>query len=80
MLMWQFFGQVRPLRDSLGLTVQKKMHYFLRPGLKEFLEFYLINFKVTFWTIADNKTLEPQYEKLLQACPALGENRATLGR
>ena len=24
--------------------------------------------------------LEPQYEKLLQACPMLGENRATLGR
>ena len=24
--------------------------------------------------------LEPQYQKLLEACPALGENRATLGR
>ena len=38
-LMWQLFGHVGPLRDSLGLTVQKKMHYFLRPGLKEFLQF-----------------------------------------
>ena len=79
-LMWQFFGHVGPLRDSLGLTVQKKMHYFLRPGLKEFLEFCLINFEVIFWTTADTKTLEPQYQKLLEVCPALGENRAILGR
>ena len=79
-LMWQFFGHVGPLRDSLGLTVQKKMHYFLRPGLKEFLEFCLINFEVIFWTTANTKTLEPQYQKLLEVCPALGENRATLGR
>ena len=78
--MWQFFGHVRPLKDNLGLTVQKKMHYFLRPGLKEFLEFCLINFEVIFWTTADTKTLEPQYQKLLEVCPALGENRATLGR
>ena len=79
-LMWQFFGHVEPLKDSLGLTIQKKMHYFLRPGLKEFLEFCLINFEVIFWTTADTKTLEPQYQKLLEVCPALGENRATLGR
>ena len=58
-LMWQFFSYVGPLRDSLGLTVQKKMHYFLRPGLKEFLEFCLINFEVIFGTTADTKTLEP---------------------
>ena len=45
LLMWQFFGQVGPLKDSLGLTVQRKMHYFIRPGLKEFLEFCLINFR-----------------------------------
>ena len=56
------------------------MNYFLRPGLKEFLEFCLINFEVIFWTTADTKTLEPQYQKLLEVCPALGENRATLGR
>ena len=79
-LMWQFFGHVGPLRDSLGLTVQKRMHYFLRPGLKEFVEFCLINFEVIFWTTADIKTLEPLYQKLLEVCPALGENRATLGR
>ena len=79
-LMWQFFGHVGPLRDSLGLTVQKKMHYFLRPGLKEFLEFCLINFEVIFWTTADTKTLEPQYQKLLEVCLAFGENRAILGR
>ena len=78
--MWQFFGQVGPLRDSLRLTVQREMHYFFRPGLKEFLEFCLINFEVIFWTTEDTKTLEPQYEKLLQACPALDENRVTLGR
>ena len=36
-LMWQFFGHVGLLKDSLGLTIQEKMHYFLRPGLKEFL-------------------------------------------
>ena len=79
-LMWQFFGHVGPLRDNLGLIVQKKMHYFLRPGLKEFLEFCLINFEVIFWTTADTMTLEPQYQKLLGVCPAWGENRATLGR
>ena len=79
-LMWQFFGHVGPLRDSLELAVQKKMHYFLRPGLKEFLEFCLINFEVIFWTTADTKTLEPQYQKLLEVCPVLGENRAILGR
>ena len=56
------------------------MHYFLRLGLKEFLEFCLINFEVIFWSTVDDKTLEPQYEKLLQACPALGENQTTLGR
>ena len=80
LLMWQFFGHVGPLRDSLGLIVQKNMHYFLRPGLKEFLEFCLINFEVIFWTTADTKTLEPEYQKLLEVCPALGENWATLGR
>ena len=79
-LMWQWFGQSGLLRDSLALTVQKKMHYFLRPGLKEFLEFYLTNFEVIFWTTADTKTLEPQYQKLLEVCPTLGENQATLGR
>ena len=79
-LMWQFFGHVGPLRDSLGLTVQKKMHYFLRLGLKEFLEFCLINFEVIFWATADTKTLEPEYQKLLEVCPTLDENRATLGR
>ena len=78
--MWQWFGQSGPLRDSLGLTVRPKMNYFLRPGLKEFLEFCLINFEVIFWTIADTKTLEPQYQKLLEVCLALGENQATLGR
>ena len=62
------------------MTVQKTMHYFLRPGLKEFLEFCLINFEVIFWNTADTKTLQPQYQKLLEVCPVLGENRATLGR
>ena len=80
LLMWQWFGQSGPLRDSRGLTVQREMHYFLRPGLKEFLEFYLVNFEVIFWTTTESKTLAPQYERLLEACPALGENRATLGR
>ena len=56
------------------------MHYFLRPGLKEFLEFCLINFEVIFWSIVDNKMTEPKYEKLLQICPVLGENRTTLDR
>ena len=40
----------------------------------------MINFEVIFWTTADTKTLEPQYQKLLEVCPALGENRAILGR
>ena len=57
LLMWQFFGQVGPLRDSLGLIVQREMHYFLRPSHKEFLEFCLINFEVIFWTTTDTKTL-----------------------
>ena len=80
LLMWQWFGQSGPLRDSCGLTVQREMHYFLRPGLKEFLEFCLVNFEVIFWTTAESRTLAPQYERLLEACPALGENQATLGR
>ena len=80
LLMWQWFGQSGPLRDNLGLTVQREMHYFLRPGLKEFLEFCLVNFEVIFWTTTETRTLAPQNERLLQACPALGENRTTLGR
>ena len=80
LLMWQWFGQSGPLRDSRGLTVQREMHYFLRPGLKEFLKFCLVNFEVIFWTTAESRTLAPQYERLLEACPALGENQATLGR
>ena len=80
LLMWQWFGQSGPLRDSRGLTVQREMHYFLRHGLKEFLEFCLVNFEVIFWTTAESRTLAPQYERLLEACPALGENQATLGR
>ena len=59
LLMWQWFGQSGPLRDSRGLTVQREMHYFLRPGLKEFLEFCLVNFKVIFWTTAESRTLAP---------------------
>ena len=56
------------------------MHYFLKPGLKEFLEFCLVNFEVIFWTTVESRTLAPRYERLLEACSALGENRATLGR
>ena len=48
------------------------MHYFLRLGLKEFLEFCINNFKVMFWTTMEDRILEPQYEELLKACPALG--------
>ena len=59
LLMWQWYGQRGPLRDNLRLTVQSKMHYFLRLGLKEFLEFYMINFEVIFWSTMDDKTLKP---------------------
>ena len=79
-LMWQWFGHSRPLKDHLGLTVRAKLHYFLRLGLKDFLEFCLNNFKVMFWTTAEDRTLEPQYEELLKLCPALGENRPRFGR
>ena len=68
------------LKDHLELTVRTKLHYFLRPGLKEFLEFCLNNFEVMFWTTAEDRTLDPQYEELLKACPALGENRLRFGR
>ena len=78
--MAKVWSEWAPLRDSRGLTVQREMHYFLRLGLKEFLEFYLVNFEVLFWTMAESRTLAPQYERLLEACPALGENQATLGR
>ena len=78
--MWQWYGQRGHLKDNLGLMVKRKMHYFLKSGLKEFLEFCLINFEVIIWTTMDDKTLEPQYEKLLKACPALGENQTRLGR
>ena len=80
LLMWQWFDQSGPLRDNRRLTIQREMHYFLRPGLKEFLEFCLVNFEVIFWTTAESRMLAPQYERLLEACPTLGENRATLGR
>ena len=78
--MWQWFGHSRPLKDHLELTVKEKLHYFLRPGLKEFLEFCLNNFEEMFWTTAEDSTLEPQYEELLKACFALGENRLRFGR
>ena len=73
-LVWQWFGHSGPLKDHLRLTIKSKLHYFLRPGLKEFLEFCLNNFEVMFWTTAEDRTLEPQYEELLKACPMLGEN------
>ena len=79
-LMWQHFGHVGPLMDHLGLMVRAKLHYFFRPGLKEFLEFCLNNFEVMFWTTAEDRTLEPQYEELLKACPLLGENCPRFGR
>ena len=47
-LMWQWFGHSGPLKDHLGLTVRAKLHYFLRPGLNESLEFCLNNFEVMF--------------------------------
>ena len=47
-LKWQWFSHSRTSNDHLGLTVQAKMHYFLRPGLKEFLEFCINNFEVMF--------------------------------
>ena len=47
-LMWQWFGHSGPSKDHLGLTVRAKLHYFLRPGLKDFLEFCLNNFEVMF--------------------------------
>ena len=78
--MWQWFGHVEPLKDHLGLTVRAKLHYFLRLGLKEFLEFCLNNFEVMFWTIAEDRTLDPHYEELLNACPAMGENLSRFGR
>ena len=79
-LMWQWFGHVGPLKDHLRLTVRAKLHYFLTPILKEFLEFCLNNFEVMFWTTVEDRTLEPQYEELLKACPALGENCPRFGR
>ena len=79
-LMWQRFGHYGPLKDHLRLMVREKLHYFLRPGLKEFLEFCLNNFEVMFWTTAEDRTLEPQYEQLLKACPALGEYCPRFGR
>ena len=78
--MWQWFGHSGPLKDYLRLTVRTKLHYFFRPGFTEFLEFCLNNFKMMFWTTAKDKTLEPQYEKLLKACLVLGENCPRLGR
>ena len=79
-LIWQWFGHVGPLKDHLGLTVRVKLHYILRPGLKEYLEFCLNNFEVMFWTTTEDRTLDPQYEELLKACPTLGENRHRFGR
>ena len=33
-----------------------------------------------FWTIAEDRTLDPQYEELLKACRALGENHPRFDR
>ena len=79
-LMWQWFSHRGPLKDHLRLTVRAKLHYFLRPGLKEFLEFYQNDFEVMFSTTTEDRTLERQYEELLKACPALGENRPRFSR
>ena len=78
--MWQWFDHVGPLEDHLVLTVRAKLHYFLRRGLKEFLEFYLNNFEVMFQTTVEDRTLQPQYEELLKACPTLDENCPRFGR
>ena len=78
--MWHHFGHVGPLKDHYGLMVRAKLHYFLRRGLKEFLEFCLNNFKVMFWTTVEGRTLEAQYEELLKVCPVLGENCPRFGR
>ena len=78
--MWQWFGHYGPLKDHLRLTVRAKLHYFLRPSLKEILEFCLNNFEVIFWTTMEDRTLEPQYEQLLKACSTLGENHPRFGR
>ena len=58
LLMWQCYCHRGPLKENLRLMVKRRMHYFLRPSLKEFLEFCLNNFEVMFWTTMDNKTLE----------------------
>ena len=47
-VLWQFFGQVRRLKDKLEITKRPNMHYFLRPSFKGFLEFCLNNFEVIF--------------------------------
>ena len=78
--MWQWFNHSGPLKDHLELIVRAKLHYFLRPCLKEFLEFCLNNFEVLLWTTTEDRTLKPQYEELLKACPALGENHPRFGR
>ena len=57
--MWQWFGHIGPLKDHLELTIRTKLHYFLRPSLKEFLEFYLNNFEVMFWNSIEDRTLDP---------------------
>ena len=73
-------GLVIPLKDHLKLTIKAKLHYFLNPGLKEFLEFCLNSFKVMFWNIVEDRTLEPQYEELMKACPMLDKNCPRFGR
>ena len=57
-LMWQWFSHSKPLKDHLGLTIKAKMHYFLRPDLKEFLEFCINNFEMMFSTTTEDRTLE----------------------
>ena len=53
------FWSSRAFKRQPRIDGTEKRHYFLRLGLKEFLEFCLINFEVIFWTTTDTKTLEP---------------------
>ena len=70
-LLWQFFSLFGPLKDHLDLTKKSNMHYFLRLGLKEFLEFCINTYEVIFYTTVEEKTLELQFAQLLKACRTL---------
>jgi hypothetical protein len=59
----------------LGFSKERpKFNIQLQPGVLQFMEFCMANFKVVFWSIQVDEIMEAQYNRLLKACPSLAQN------